>query len=56
LILLQNQSVKQDKRKYNTLDDAIVAAKDINKKGQNIHKAVLLINEFYLKTITVRDP
>jgi hypothetical protein len=37
---VSNQPVKQDKKKYDTLDDAIEAAKDINKKGQNIHKAV----------------
>jgi len=36
-----NQQVKKDKKKYDTLDDAIVAAKDINKKGQNIHKGCL---------------
>ena len=37
---VSNQPVKQDKKKYDTLDDAIEAAKDINKKGQNIYKAV----------------
>jgi DNA-directed RNA polymerase subunit M/transcription elongation factor TFIIS len=37
---VSGERVKSDKKKYDTLDDAIVAAKDINKKGQNIHKAV----------------
>ena len=39
---VSGERVKSDKKKYDTLDDAIVAAKDINKKGQNIHKAVLI--------------
>ena len=37
---VNGERVKSDKKKYDTLDDAIVAAKDINKKGQNIHKVV----------------
>ena len=37
---VSGERVKSDKKKYDTLDDAIVSAKDINKKGQNIHKAV----------------
>jgi len=54
---VSNQPVKQDKKKYNTLDDAIEAAKDINKKGQNIHKAVVINVLFVLNiALVVKKP